>query len=148
MKKLKIFLPFVLILFITSGKAYAQFLMDMVDTTKTEGKGILGVYKKFDHLKIGGYIQPQFQIASDQGIKSYEGGDFAPQVSNRFMLRRSRIRIDYAHFSSKKGPDVQIVFQFDANERSFTVRDVWGRILKQLQIILCYNRDVCPPIQL
>ena len=59
--------------------------MDMVDTTKNEGKGILGVYKKFDHIKIGGYIQPQFQMAADKGIKSYEGGDFGAQVGNRFM---------------------------------------------------------------
>ena len=58
--------------------------MDMVDTTKSVGKGLLGVYKKYDHIRIGGYIQPQFQIASDKGIKSYEGGDFSPEVSNRF----------------------------------------------------------------
>jgi hypothetical protein len=108
--------------------------MDMVDTTKNEGKGILGVYKKFDHIKIGGYIQPQFQRAADKGIKSYEGGDFGTQVSNRFMLRRSRIRVDYIDFGRKMGPGVQIVFQFDANERGFSVRDVWGRLF---EILVC-----------
>lgn len=46
------------------------------------------------------------------------------------MLRRSRVRIDYVHFSEGKKPSVQIVFQFDANERAFTVRDVWGRIFE------------------
>ncbi len=130
MKKLRIVLVIALVLIFASNKVYAQFLMDMVDTTKNEGKGLLGVYKKFDHLKIGGYIQPQFQIASAKGIKSYEGGDFGSQVSNRFMLKRSRVRIDYIHFSEGKGPGIQIVFQFDANERSFTVRDVWGRIFE------------------
>jgi hypothetical protein len=129
-KKLRIILVFALVLIFASSKVYAQFLMDMVDTTKNEGKGLLGVYKKFDHLKIGGYIQPQFQIASAKGIKSFEGGDFGSQVSNRFMLKRSRVRIDYIHFSEGKGPGIQIVFQFDANERSFTVRDVWGRIFE------------------
>ncbi len=104
--------------------------MDMVDTTKNEGKGLLAVYKKFDRIKIGGYIQPQFQVASDEGIKSYESGDFGTQVSNRFMLRRSRIRIDYVHFKENRGPGVQIAFQFDANERGLTVRDVWGRIFE------------------
>lgn len=107
---------------------HAQFLMDMVDTTKDAGKGLLSIYKKYDHLKIGGYIQPQMQFAESKGIKSFEGGDFGSQVSNRFMLRRSRVRIDYIHFNQHKGPGVQIVFQFDANERGFTVRDVWGRI--------------------
>jgi hypothetical protein len=104
--------------------------MDLVDTTKNEGKGLLAVYKKFDRIKIGGYIQPQFQVASEEGIKSYEGGDFGIQAKDRFMLRRSRIRIDYVHFKETKGPGVQIAFQFDANERGLTVRDVWGRIFE------------------
>lgn len=108
----------------------AQYLMDMVDTSKETGRGLLALYKKFDHLKIGGYIQPQFQIAESKGAKAFEGGDFATNVSNRFMLRRSRVRIDYVHFSEGKKPSVQIVFQFDANERAFTVRDVWGRIFE------------------
>jgi len=108
----------------------AQFLMDMVDTTKDAGKGLLSIYKKYDHLKIGGYIQPQFQLASEKGIKSFEGGDFGTQVSNRFMLKRSRVRIDYVNFGEKQLTGVQIVFQVDANERGFTVRDVWGRIFE------------------
>jgi hypothetical protein len=108
----------------------AQYLMDMVDTSKETGRGLLNLYKKFDHLKISAYIQPQFQVAGSKGIRSFEGGDFSTKVSNRFMLRRSRMRIDYAHFSEGKKPSVQIVFQFDANERSFTVRDVWGRVFE------------------
>ncbi len=104
--------------------------MDMVDTTKETGRGLLAVYKKFDHLRIGGYIQPQFQVAGSKGIRSFEGGDFSAQVNNRFMFRRSRVRIDYVHFGKETAPGVQIVFQFDANERAFTVRDVWGRIFE------------------
>ena len=98
--------------------------MDMVDTSKATGLGLLALYKKFDHLKIGGYIQPQFQATQTKEARSFEGGDFATNVSNRFMLRRSRVRIDYVHFADDKKPSVQIVFQFDANERTFTVRDV------------------------
>ncbi len=108
----------------------AQFLMDMLDTTKEAGKGLLNIYKNFDHLHIGGYIQPQFQVASADGARSYEGGDFGARVSNRFMLRRSRIRIDYLHINNANQPGLQIVFQFDANERAITVRDVWGRIFE------------------
>lgn len=111
-------------------KSYSQFLMDMVDTTKEVGMGLLSVYKKYDHLKIGGYLQPQFQIAANEGIRSFEGGDFGSRVSNRFMIRRSRVRIDYLHFNKTQGPGVQIVFQFDANERGFSMRDVWGRIFE------------------
>ncbi len=107
-----------------------QFLMDMVDTTTETGKGMLSIYKNFEHLRFSGYIQPQFQIAQFKAAKSFEGGDFAARVSNRFMLRRSRVRIDYVHFEKDEKLGVQFVFQFDANERSFTVRDVWGRIFE------------------
>ena len=59
----------------------AQYLMDMVDTSKETGRGLLALYKKFDHLKLSGYIQPQFQVAQSKGIKSFEGGDFATNVA-------------------------------------------------------------------
>ena len=108
----------------------AQFLMDMIDTTKETGRGMLGIYKKFDHLRISGYIQPQFQVAETKGARTWEGTDFAANVNNRFMLRRSRVRIDYVHFGEGTKPGAQIVFQFDVNERGFTIRDVWGRVFE------------------
>ncbi len=108
--------------------AYSQFLMDMVDTTTETGRGLLSIYRKYDHLRFSGYIQPQFQVAEKEGIRSFEGGDFATRVSNRFMLRRSRVRLDYVHFQGEKGPGMQFTFQFDINERRVTIRDVWGRI--------------------
>jgi hypothetical protein len=104
--------------------------MDMIDTTTSTGKGLFSIYKKFDHLRFSGYIQPQFQVAEEKGAGAFEGGDFAPRVSNRFMFRRSRVRIDYVHFGENTKPGIQFVFQFDANERGFTVRDVWGRIFE------------------
>lgn len=119
-----------LLLITVAGQLNAQFLMDMVDTTTETGRGMLSIYKKYDHLKFSGYIQPQFQLAQEEGTKTFEGGDFGSRVSNRFMLRRSRVRIDYVHFKGDEGPGVQFVFQFDANERRFTVRDVWGRIFE------------------
>ena len=120
----------------------AQYLMDMVDTSKETGRGLLNLYKKFDHLKISAYIQPQFQVAGSKGIRSFEGGDFSTKVSNRFMLRRSRVRIDYAHFSEGNKPSVQIVFQFDANERGFTVRDVWGRVFENNLKLLSFTTGI------
>ena len=99
--------------------------MDMVDTTKDLGKGMLSIYKKFDHIRISGYMQPQFQVAQTKGVKNFSGGDFAANVDNRFMLRRGRIRFDYIHFAQKKGPSVQFVFQFDGTERGVVIRDFW-----------------------
>ncbi len=130
MKKVFLSLLFLSISFIFCNKIKAQFLMDMVDTTKEAGKGLLNIYKKFDHLKISCYMQPQFQIAEAKGISSFEGPDFNDEVSNRLLLRRSRLRFDYINFGNTKKPGVQITFQFDANERGFTLRDVWGRVFE------------------
>lgn len=104
--------------------------MDMVDTTKDMGKGILSIYQKFDRVKLSGYVQPQFQWVAEKGAKSFNGGDFGANVNNRFMLRRGRVRIEYIHFAEKKGPSVQFVFQFDGSEKGFFTRDFWGRIME------------------
>jgi len=105
----------------------AQFLMDMVDTTKEVGKGLLGIYKRFDHVRISGYMQPQYQVASEEGAHTYSGGDFPPHSNNRFMLRRGRIKVEYARFNDNDKPSLQFVFQFDGTERGVFIRDFWGR---------------------
>ncbi len=113
-----------------SVSAKAQFLMDMVDTTKEIGKGLLTVYKNYDHIRISGYMQPQYQIIGTKGAATYVGGDFAPNVDNRFMLRRGRLRFDYVHLSDNTKPTLQFVFQFDGTERGVFIRDFWGRVLE------------------
>lgn len=117
-----------LLLCVSTQCLQAQFLMDMIDTTKDIGKGMWGVYKKFDHIRISGYMQPQFQAASDTGIFSYSGGDFPLHSNTRFMLRRGRIRFDYARFTKDNYPLLQFVFQFDGTERGVFIRDFWGRV--------------------
>ncbi|HEV8080241.1 MAG TPA: porin [Chitinophagaceae bacterium] len=121
---------FTLLFLITTYVAKAQFLMDLIDTTTDMGKSVLSVSKRFDNIRIGGYIQPQFQLAESKGAKSFSGGDFAPNVNNRFMLRRGRIRFDYIHFNKNIKPSVQFVFQFDGTERGVFIRDFWGRIFE------------------
>lgn len=110
--------------------AKAQFLMDMVDTSKQVGKGLLSVYKKFNYLNIGGYIQPQFQYVQEKGAHGYAGGDFNPESNNRFTLRRGRLRFEYARFNEDLHPVVQFVFQFDGTERGVFARDFWGRVFE------------------
>ncbi len=105
----------------------AQFLMDMIDTTKDVGKGLLALYKRFDQVRITGYMQPQYQVAQSKGIESYAGGDFGQHVNNRFMFRRGRIRFDYVRFTEDNQPSLQFVFQFDGTERGVNIRDFWGR---------------------
>ena len=105
--------------------------MDMVDTTKDMGKGILALYNRLDRIRLSGYIQPEFQYSQSKGAKGFAGGDFATNSNNRFMLRRARVRFDYIYFPKKdNAPSLQFVFQFDATERGVNVRDVWGRFFE------------------
>lgn len=109
------------------ASAHGQFLMDMMDTTKELGKGIFSMYRRFDHIRISGYIQPQFQAASAEGATGYSGGNFSEFSDNRFMLRRGRLRFDYSTFTENNSPKLQFVFQFDGTERGVFIRDFWGR---------------------
>jgi hypothetical protein len=104
--------------------------MDMIDTTTDVGKSVLSVSQRFDHIRIGGYMQPQFQLAQQKGAKSYIGGDFPQNVNNRFMLRRGRIRFDYVRINKNSKASVQFVFQFDGTERGVFIRDFWGRLFE------------------
>ncbi|NML19460.1 porin [Pseudoflavitalea sp. G-6-1-2] len=104
--------------------------MDMIDTTKDMGRGMLSMFKRFDHIRIGGYMQPQYQFASEKGAKGYSGGDFSPKSNNRFMLRRGRVRFDYMHFNEMDQPTVQFAIQFDGTERGVNIRDLWGRVFE------------------
>lgn len=118
----------VAVLVISIQQAYSQFLIEMIDTTNESGKGKWAMFKKYDNLSITGYFQPQFQVIEEKGARSYNGGNFPAQVNNRFMIRRGRIRFDYAHFTDEGKPSAQFVMQFDGTERGVNIRDFWGRI--------------------
>jgi hypothetical protein len=105
--------------------AKGQYLMDVLDTTKEIGLGLKG--DRLDHIAISGYMQPQYQVASEKGAKSYSGGDFAPNSNNRFTLRRGRLRFDYARTYPDGRNRFQFAFQFDGTERGVFIRDFWGR---------------------
>ena len=118
------------LLLLFSNVLKAQFLMDMIDTTTSLGKGMFSLYKKYDAVRFSGYIQPQFQYAQDKGVKSYAGGNFPEHVNNRFTLRRGRFRLDYSSYNEKQMPRVQFAFQFDGTERGVFIRDFYGRVFE------------------
>ncbi|MCE7060408.1 porin [Dyadobacter sp. CY343] len=101
--------------------------MDLVDTTNQMGKGMLSIYERYNRVRISGYIQPQFQVISKKGAETFAGGNFSPASNNRFMLRRGRLRVDYAHLNKHNDPTSYFVFQFDGTERGVAIRDFWGR---------------------
>ncbi|CAG4997782.1 hypothetical protein DYBT9275_01850 [Dyadobacter sp. CECT 9275] len=104
-----------------------RFLMDLVDTTNQMGKGMLSIYERYNRVRISGYIQPQFQLITKKGAETYAGPNFSTFSNNRFMLRRGRLRVDYAHLNDHGEPTSYFVFQFDGTERGVAIRDFWGR---------------------
>jgi hypothetical protein len=79
--------------------------------------------KKFEKLNFSGYLQPQFQIASQKGINSFSGGNFDPNVSKRFILRRGRFKAEF-HSDDKNGFKVaEYSFQIDATEKKIFINE-------------------------
>lgn len=122
-----LFLLIALPLFLSTSAHAQRFLMDLVDTTNQMGKGMLSIYERYNRVRISGYIQPQFQYISKAGAETFAGPNFSEFSNNRFMLRRGRLRVDYAHLNKKGEPTSYFVFQFDGTERGVAIRDFWGR---------------------
>lgn len=107
-----------------------RFLTDVMDSSTAIGRQSHTLFSKYDRLRFGGYMQPQFQWAEEKGADSYNGGDFSAESNNRFMLRRGRIRLDYFHFNEAGKPLTYFAFQFDGTERGVAIRDFWGRFFE------------------
>lgn len=130
--------------FLFQQSAKAQFLMEMIDTSKNMGKNMFSIYQKFQNFSVTGYIQPQYQINESKGAKSFNGGDFSTYSDNRFMLRRGRIRFDYSRFTEKGLPKVHFVFQFDGTDRGVLARDFWGRIFDTKYNLFILSAGIMP----
>lgn len=86
--------------------------------------------KRFENLRISGYMQPQFQVAQADGAQSFAGGNFSQFSRSRFMLRRARIKIDYLLTTKQNAPKALFTFQIDATERGVIVRDMFIRLFE------------------
>lgn len=117
-----------LLLCLSVAKSVAQDHGALTDIDTTTARKLISTLKKYEYIGISGYIQPQFQWIQTKGAKNFNGGDFQPNASNRFMMRRGRIRFDYARFTKDNNPKLYFIFQFDGTERGIFIRDFWGRI--------------------
>ena len=88
------------------------------------------VIKRFENLRITGYMQPQFQVAQSEGAPSFSGGNFSTFSKSRFMLRRARVKLDYVLPSKAKYPLGLFSFQIDATERGVIVRDMFLKLFE------------------
>jgi len=107
--------------------AFAQrTINDVMDSTTVNH--LLIISKKYGSLSFSGYLQPQFQVAQSNGTQAeYQGGNFGEYTSNRFRLRRGRLRADYMLLTDDGAPSTYFVLQFDGTEQGVAVRDFWGR---------------------
>ncbi|MEO7607847.1 MAG: porin [Saprospiraceae bacterium] len=101
-----------------------------VDSSGLKGEGISSFIQRYVNLRISGYLQPQFQFASAKGSPSFSGGNFAPEVDNRFMIRRGRFRLDYFRTNAANMPSLFFGFQFDGTERGVNIRDFYGKVFE------------------
>lgn len=113
--------------------ASSQKYLTGVDTSLFIRDTARPVLKRFENIRLSGYMQPQFQVAQSDGAQSYAGGNFSQFSRSRFMLRRARIKVDYLLVSKEKYPKALFTFQIDGTERGVIVRDVFIRLYETMK---------------
>ncbi len=112
---------------------YASYSQEAVPVSVDTLANQIGAIKKdisvLKRLKFSGYLQPQFQYADSSGQPSFAGGNFAPGLDKRFMVRRGRLKVQYTGTANAKGITTSTyVFQIDATEKGIVVKDVYAKI--------------------
>jgi len=122
-------LGFIIIFLLLASAVFCQRYLSDYDSTLFIRDTLRPLVNRFENLHIGGYMQPQFQLAQSKGAPSYEGGNFSEFSNSRFMLRRARVKLDYILPSKENDfPKALFTFQFDATERGVVVRDMFLRV--------------------
>src|SRR5574343_1375266 len=75
--------------------AFGQNQTATVDSLKKSLNSLTADVDALKNLKIGGWIQAQYQWTETKGAKTFDGGDFLANSNNRFMIRRGRIKFTY-----------------------------------------------------
>lgn len=117
-------------------ESYTQRYLADIDSSFFIKDTVRPVIKRFENLRITGYIQPQFQKIQSDGAASFAGGNFSQFSSSRFMLRRARVKIDYVLPSKTRFPKALFSFQIDATERGVIVRDMFLKLFETKNNIL------------
>ncbi|MBI5913859.1 MAG: hypothetical protein HY842_00650 [Bacteroidetes bacterium] len=115
----KVILPLLLLLAMASASFSQSVTTDSLAKKITTIEESLSGLKK---VKFSGYIQAQWQKAEAAGIKSVAGGNFDPNMDNRFLLRRSRLKMTYT------SDPILAVIQVDAGPTGVVVRDAFGAV--------------------
>ena len=129
-KKTAIFFFLYCLLISIPFSAHSQRYLTDIDSSFFIKDTVRPFIKRFENINISGYMQPQFQVAQQDGAQSYEGGNFSQYSRSRFMLRRARLKVDYLLRTEEKLPRVLFTFQIDATERGVIVRDMFLRLFE------------------
>jgi hypothetical protein len=122
----RLFFLLVTLFFCIQGSAQ-RYLSDL-DSSFFIKDTVRPLVRRFENIRISGYMQPQFQVAQADGAQTFEGGNFSQFSRSRFMLRRARVKIDYLLMTKERFPQVLFTFQVDATERGVIVRDMFIRL--------------------
>ena len=126
----------ILLLNVLSVVSFAQIiempetLEDKIDTLYNRTEALMSDMDYIKKLKFSGYVQAQYQHADTAGAKgnSYAGGTFDANVNNRFLLRRSRIKMSYDNNDEFGNTITQIVMQMDLfSSGTAVIRDFYGK---------------------
>src|SRR5688572_21227975 len=121
-----VFLAFLMMPFLIQAQDTAKVSVDTLSKQVNTLNKDLNILKR---IKISGYVQPQFQIADSAGQPSFAGGNFAPGVDKRFMIRRGRIKFQYTSPVNAKGISTSLyTLQIDVTEKGVAVKDVFAKI--------------------
>lgn len=118
------------LILIMNNPLKAQRFLTGIDTSIFIKDTVRPVIKRFENLYFSGYMQPQFQVASAEGARSYAGDNFSTYSRSRFMIRRARVKLDYILKTEKNLPQAQFTFQIDVTERSVRIRDMFIRLFE------------------
>jgi hypothetical protein len=119
---------FILVFGIFYTTAFSQRYLMELDSSFFIKDTVRPFIKRFENIRISGYMQPQFQVAQSDGAQTFEGGNFSQFSHSRFMLRRARLKVDYLITTKDKFPQALFTFQIDATERGVIVRDMFIRV--------------------
>jgi phosphate-selective porin len=102
------------------GVAFGQ--TTTTDSTAKKVETLSKDMESLKNLKVSGWIQAQFQWTQTPGAVTYDGGNFAPNSDNRFMIRRGRVKFTYTQKLS------QYVLQINATERGLNLVDFYANV--------------------
>jgi len=130
MKNFNVRIVFLIVIGFSGFGGYAQRNLTDIDSSFFIKDTVRPFIKRFENLNISGYMQPQFQVADQDGAQSFAGGNFSQFSRSRFMLRRARVKIDYLLRSRDNYPKALFTFQIDATERGVIVRDMFIKLFE------------------